>query len=371
MKEINKFWNVKTDGKESQIDLFGYVGGSKDGGDFFAPEGFNEKEFLEELRTIPNDNALKISINSFGGSVYTALSIYTLLKAHKGEITFRIDGAAMSAATIITSVPNAKVIMPKGSMMMIHKVSSWAMGNVDDFRKAADDMEKLEQNILDIYAEKTGKPVEEIKPYVDEETYFTATEAVEFGLADEVDEKATVENKAVGEIVMINGLEVNARFFERAPKGLIKADITQASAVVNPEEEEDETMDLEKLKAEHPDIVEAIRNEALNEGIAQGVNQERARIQAIEEIAVAGRYEEMVNAAKFDNAITAEQLAVNILKADKARAATMLKDRTADAEDLTDIPVVGNEGLVEKKSKEEEQQEKINHLSNVCKGGNE
>lgn len=365
MKEKNKFWNVKTDGNKSHIDLFGYVGGSKEGG-FFEPDGFNEKEFLDELRAIPQDNALEISINSFGGSVYTGLSIYTLLKAHKGEITFRVDGAAMSAATIITSVPNAKVVMPKGSMMMIHKVSSIAIGNVDDMRKAADDMEKLEQNILNIYAEKTGKTVDEIKPVVDAETYFTATEAVEFGLADEVDESAAVENKAVGEFVMLNGLEVSAKLFEHAPKGFFKADMPKASAVENPkspEVKEVKDMDLNTLKAEHPEIVEAIRNEALNEGIAQ----ERARIQAIEEIAVAG-HEDLVNAAKFENAITAEQLAVNILKADKARNAAALQNRAADAEDLAGITPDANEGIV--KAENNKEQALIDHLSNVCKGGN-
>lgn len=362
MNKMNKFWNVKTEGNESQIDLFGYVGGSKEGG-FFEPEGFNEKEFLEELRSIPKDNSLKISINSFGGSVFTALSIYTLLKAHKGEITFRVDGTAMSAATIITSVPNAKVIMPKGSMMMIHKVSSWAMGNVDDFRKAADDMEKLEQNILDIYAEKTGKTVDEIKPFVDEETYFTASEAVEFGLADEVDEKASVENKAFGDFVMINGLEVNASLFKHAPKGFFKADMPQASAVENPAGKEKKTMDLNTLKAEYPELVEEIRNEALNEGVAQ----ERSRIQAIEKIAVPG-YGKMVAEAKFDKAISAEALAVNILTVQKERNANRLNSRMEDAADLADIAPVSNTG-VEITTKESKEQELINHLSNVCKGG--
>ena len=359
----NKFWNVKTDGNKSHIDLFGCVGGSKEGG-FFAPEGFNEKEFLDELRAIPSDNALEISINSFGGSVYTALSIYTLLKAHKGAITFRVDGAAMSAATIITSVPNAKVIMPKGSMMMIHKVSSVAMGNVDDMRKAADDMEKLENNILDIYAEKTGKSVDEIKEYVDQETYFTAAEAVEFGLADEVDETLTVENKMVGDVVMVNGLEVNAKLFANAPKDFLRADTPQATAISNPENKEAEKMDLEKLKAEHPEIVDAIRVEALNEGIAQ----ERARIQAIEDIAVVG-HEDLVNSAKFENAMSAEQLAVAILKADKARGDKMLVNRAIDADELNNIHAEGNEGLspkAEEKQKDQAAEQEI--VKSVVKG---
>lgn len=356
METIKKFWNVKTDGNKSQIDLFGYVGGSKNG---MFSKGFNEQEFLDELRAIPNDNALDISINSFGGSVYTALSIYTLLKAHKGAITFRVDGAAMSAATIITSVPNAKVIMPKGSMMMIHKVSSIVIGNVDDMRKAADDMEKLENNVLDIYAEKTGKSVDEIKEYVDQETYFTAAEAVEFGLADEIDETLTIENKMVGDVVMVNGLEVSAQLFAHAPKGFLRADTPQATAISNPENKEAEKMDLEKLKAEHPDLVDAIRNE--------GVAQERARIQAIEDIAVAG-HEDLVNSAKFEKAMSAEQLAVAILKADKARGDKMLVNRADDAKELDDIHADGNEGLTAGAEANAAEQEFIENAKKAFQG---
>ena len=217
----NKFWNVKAEGKRAQLDLFGYVGGSKD--DPWG-KGFNESEFLADFRKIPSDSPLDISINSFGGAVYTGLSIYSLLKAHKGPITFRIDGAAMSAATIITSVPGAKVVMPRGSMMMIHKVSSVAIGTTDDMRKAADDMEKLEENLINIYVEKTGRTVDEIKEKVNAETYFTAEEAVEFGLADEIDETTEVKNTASGEFVMLNGLQADSRFFANAPKGFIHAE---------------------------------------------------------------------------------------------------------------------------------------------------
>lgn len=99
-------------------------------------------------------------------------------------------------------------------------------------------------------------------------------------------------------------------------------------------------MNLETLKAEHPDLVQAIRNEA----IVEGAEQERARIQAIEDIAVVG-HENLVNAAKFDGKTTAEALAVQILKADKARGAQMLKDRKNDAKALEGIEPEGNEGL--------------------------
>ena len=341
---MNKFWNVRAGGGKASLDLFGYVGGSKD--DPWG-RGFNESEFLDDFRKIPSDSALDISINSFGGAVYTGLSIYSLLKAHKGPITFRIDGAAMSDATIITSVPGAKVVMPRGAMMMIHKVSSVAIGTTDDMRKAADDMEKLEENLINIYVEKTGRTVDEIKEKVNAETFFTAEEAVEFGLADEIDETTEVKNTASGGFVMLNGLKADSRFFANAPKGFINAEQPKASAV----QKEVHKMNLETLKAEHPDLVQAIRNEA----IAEGAEQERARIQAIEDIAIVG-HEDLVNAAKFDGKTTAEALAVQILKADKARGAQMLTARMKDAKALEGIDPEGNEGLnpkAEEKAKQD------------------
>ena len=354
----NKFWNVVTQDKKSRLDLFGFVGGSKDDP---WDKGFNESEFLEDFRKIPSDSALEISINSFGGAVYTALSIYTLLKAHKGQITFRIDGAAMSAATIITSVPGAKVVMPKGAMMMIHKVSSVAFGTTDDMRKAANDMEKLEQNILDIYAEKTGKSIEEIKEKVDAETYFTAEEAVEFGLADEIDESKVVENKVIGDVVMIGGLEVSAKYFAHAPKGLIQADSPSETAI----KKEAPKMDLEKLKAEYPELVQAIRIEAMKEG----ADAERARIQAIEEIAVAG-HEDLVKAAKFDGVTTAESLAVQMWKAEKARNARMLDARQEDAKALAGLEDDGNEGVEPAVNDEKKAfQANVSHLQKICNFG--
>lgn len=330
---MNKFWNVKANGGKASLDLFGYVGGSKD--DPWG-KGFNESEFLADFRKIPSDSPLDISINSFGGAVYTGLSIYSLLKAHKGQITFRIDGAAMSAATIITSVPGAKVIMPRGSMMMIHKVSSVAIGTTDDMRKAADDMEKLEENLINIYVEKTGRTVDEIKEKVNAETFFTAEEAVEFGLADEIDETTEVKNTAFGGFVMLNGLKADSRFFANAPKGFIHAEQPQASAI----KKEVQKMNLEQLKAEHPDLVQAIRDEA----IAEGATNERARIQAIEDIAVVG-HEDLVKAAKFDGKTTAEALAVAIIKAEKAKVARLITARAEDAKALDGIEAEGNEGL--------------------------
>lgn len=344
--KMKQFWNIQTEGQSSHIDLFGFVGGSKEFND-----GFNETDFLNELRAIPETNDLTISINSFGGSVYTALSIYSLLKKHKGSISFRVDGVAMSAATIITSVPNARVIMPRGSMMMIHKVSVGIYGNADDLKKTVEDIEKLEQNVLEIYAEKTGKSVDAIRMLLDNETYFTAEEAVAFGLADEVDEQQEVRNRIDGEIIFINGLEVQAHYFDKVPKSFFKPGAKKKEVPL---------MNLETLKSDYPELFQAIRNEALAEGAAK----ERARIQSIEEIAMAG-HEQLVNAAKFDGITTAEMLAIQMVKAEKAKAITRLANLALDAKDLEGTHDAGNVGNVEEK--DDSQAQLMNHLTDVCK----
>ena len=349
--KMMQFWNIQTEGQTSHIDLFGFVGGSKEFND-----GFNETDFLNELRAIPPENALTISINSFGGSVYTALSIYSLLKNHKGQITFRIDGTAMSAATIITSVPNARVIMPRGAMMMIHKVSVGIYGNADDLKKTVEDIEKLEQNVLQIYAEKTGKSIDVIQALVNKETYFTAEEALEFGLVDEIDETTVIENRADGETVTINGLQIAAKIFEHAPKSFFQAAVTKPIEITK----EVELMNLETLKSDYPELFQAIRNEAMAEGAAK----ERARIQSIEEIAMTG-HEALVNAAKFDGITTAEMLAVQMVKAEKAKATMRLANIAEDAKALEDTHDKGNVGHIEEK--EDIQMSLANHLANICK----
>ncbi len=119
-------------------------------------------------------------------------------------------------------------------------------------------------------------------------------------------------------------------------------------------------MNLEQLKSDYPELFQAIRNEALSEGAAK----ERARIQSIEEIAMAG-HEALVNAAKFDGITTAEMLAVQMVKAEKAKATMRLANIAEDAKSLEDTHDKGNVGHIEEK--EDIQMSLANHLANICK----
>lgn len=103
-------------------------------------------------------------------------------------------------------------------------------------------------------------------------------------------------------------------------------------------------MDLLQLKTDYPDLFESIQIEARA--------LERERIREIEEIAMAG-HEALVNAAKFDGVTTAEMLAIQMIKAEKARSTQMLADRANDAKELEDTHEVGNVGNAKEKVDEE------------------
>ena len=330
---MSKFYQFTAADQDApaRLDLFGAVGRG------IFEQWFDESSFKDAMSVVRDDQPLNVYINSPGGNVRTGMAIYNMLSRHRGPVTITVAGMAASAATIITCAKNAKVVMPRGSMMLIHpprQATDWLTSS--ELKEAAENLEKVRISIRDIYAQKTGLDEKTLDKLMNAESYLTADEAVEYGFADEIDETQVVENYMVGDAVMVNGLKVSGQLFAHAPKGFINAELPKASAV----QKEVHKMNLETLKAEHPELVQAIRDEA----IAEGATNERARIQAIEDIAVAG-HEDMVMKAKFDGKTTAEALAVQILKADKARGAQMLKDRKKDAQALEGIEAEGNEGL--------------------------
>lgn len=335
--DFYKFTMAKDQNAPARLDLFGTIGGG------FFEEGFDDVSFAQAMSGIGEFQPLDIYVNSPGGSVFAAISIYNIIARHQGAVTIHVSGIAASAATIITSVPNGRVVMPLGSMMLVHPVrAAPGLSTAEELQEAGKNIEKVRESVIDIYEQKTGLDRKKLTGMMQKESMLTAGEAVELGFADEVDRNTVVENIISDGVCMINGLKVSASLFDAAPQGFIKREVK---------------MDLENLTKEYPELVEEIRAKAY----AQGADDERARILAIEDIATPG-HDELVNQAKNDATMNAEKLAVAILKADKARNVNMLQMRANDAAELAAIPQVSNEGLLpgeEKKAKEDAEEQKI------------
>jgi ATP-dependent Clp endopeptidase proteolytic subunit ClpP len=149
--------------------------------------GVDAKSFIEEIKNIPNDTSVLLRINSPGGSVIDGLAIYDAVNRLPQKVTSRIEGIAASMASVIALAAD-EVIMSENSLYMIHNVWGGEVGDSGDLRKAADLMDKMGDRLISIYMSKTGKSEEQIRAWMDEETWFNSAEAVDAGFVNSIEE---------------------------------------------------------------------------------------------------------------------------------------------------------------------------------------
>lgn len=169
---------AKAEDRTAEITIFDSIGATWDG------EGVTAKQFIADLKAISADK-ITLLVNSPGGSVFDGLAIYAALVETKAEITGKVMGVAASAASFILMACK-RIVMPENSFLMIHNPSSLAWGDSSTMRETADWLDKIGNQLVNIYATRTGKAVDQIKSWLDAETWFTAAEAKDNGFADEV-----------------------------------------------------------------------------------------------------------------------------------------------------------------------------------------
>ena len=128
---------------------------------------------------------IKLRINSFGGSVFAGMAILDAIRNLKSEVHTYIDGAAASAATII-SVAGKKRFIGKNSLMLIHQLSSASYGK---FSEMEDDMEnnrRIMKMIKDVYKQYTKVPMKQIDEILKHDLWFDSAKCLELGLVDQV-----------------------------------------------------------------------------------------------------------------------------------------------------------------------------------------
>ena len=354
------------------IRLYGSIGAPS----FFNSDTFDEHSFIEMMKGVDDNDDLNIFLNSDGGSVFSAMAIYQIIKRHKGQVNITVDGIAASAATIITSAPNAKVIMPTGSMLMIHNPSRHSgLANAKQLREFADALDKVGGSIASVYRAKTKLPESKINQMLSKDTYLSAEEAVQLGFADELSFDNPVQPKYSDYSMNFNGIILNFASVAEIKKNCYKDNneiknqegVNKMSEKENVKAEEGKqpveqapindsadtikfsaiTVDI--LKNKCPDLYKSIVDSAVKDGIMQ----ERNRIKAIEEMAIDGHEKETIK-AKFEDAISPEAYAIAMMKAEKANRQAYLAARNADASALQNAIVdSANTGLTNKHAEDE------------------
>lgn len=132
-----------------------------------------------------DDDDVQVNIASNGGDVFAASEIFTMLKSSSATVTVNIQGLAASAASVI-AMAGDKVNISPTAQIMIHQAAVTAGGNKDDLAHEATVLDGIDQSIALAYAQKTGMSEDELLNMMAQETWLTATDAVDKGFADEI-----------------------------------------------------------------------------------------------------------------------------------------------------------------------------------------
>lgn len=219
---MGKFWNfINRSEKESDLYIQGEIVGNSEAellkwfsNDFTAPNAF--KSELDSL----GGKDINVYIDSYGGDVFAAAAIYTMLKAYGGNVTVKISGIAASAASVIAMAGN-KVLMSAPAVMMIHNPSTYAEGDHNDMRRAEESLKAVKESIINAYQAKTGLTREKISTLMEKETFMDVNQAMELGFCDgkledsKLFDDAFIQNSINQRVVIYNSLKKRVNLAEQ------------------------------------------------------------------------------------------------------------------------------------------------------------
>lgn len=162
----------------AEMLLYGDIGKTWD------DDGITAKDVREALTGLPQSvDTVLLRINSVGGSVIEGLAMVDMLRNSRFRVITAIDGVAASIASAIAVSGNV-VEMAANARLMIHQAWGVVVGNKVDMRKVADQLETWDDQLVQLYVEKTGSESSVLRKAMEAETWFTAKEALALGYVD-------------------------------------------------------------------------------------------------------------------------------------------------------------------------------------------
>lgn len=183
---------------------------------------------------------IEVHINSKGGDLFEGMAILsTLLNYKGGNKVAVVDGICASAATLPLFAMNTVKAHPT-TMFCFHKSGTMAFGHATDLRKAADDLERIDSSVVELYMSKFKGSEEELHVLLDEDRLMTAQEALELGFIDEIiAEKEDEEPELKVTMSLLDAFKLSTERIEMAKKDKKKNPFTKDKD----KEDEDEDKD--------------------------------------------------------------------------------------------------------------------------------
>lgn len=300
-----KFWNFKNeaDAEEAELLLYGDISDVTWYGDEVTP-----KQFADDLAAC-GGKKLNIRINSPGGDVFAAQAIYNQLKRYSGDVAVTIDGMCASAATIIACA-GGTVTMPSNAVYMIHNPVSAYVGYIgaDDAEAIAKQLDTVKNTILAVYHDRVNGAVSDSKlsKLMDNETWMSASEALAYGFVDEIDEKAAIEDRLDGNMLIMNSVSIPLDKFRNTAKlrGILAKNVQNSA-----ESEEKQVKDadiLSKIKAVLGIEESAPKQEM--QAVDDAVKAERERVNALDALKNGSPYVDSIVETAKKNGQTADEI---------------------------------------------------------------
>lgn len=133
------------------------------------------------------DRRIQMYINSPGGVVYAGLGIYDTMQAINADVSTTAVGLTASFGTVLLAAGSAgmRMALPNATIHM-HQPLGGAQGQASDIVIQANEIVRLKELINNVFVKHTGKEYETIERDTDRDIYFSAEQAVDYGLIDSV-----------------------------------------------------------------------------------------------------------------------------------------------------------------------------------------
>jgi ATP-dependent Clp protease protease subunit len=144
---------------------------------------------LLHLEAEDPEKDIQMYINSPGGVVYSGMAIYDTMRFIKPDVATTVCGIAMSMGSLLLAggAHGKRSALPN-SRILIHQPHGGFQGQATDIQIHAKESLALRRRMEEIYAEHTGRPVEEISDALERDRFFTPEEALDYGMIDRITE---------------------------------------------------------------------------------------------------------------------------------------------------------------------------------------
>lgn len=184
------------EGKVGKISIVGPIGW-----DYW---GMSYKGFKKALDDLGDINLIEVEINSPGGIVTDGNAMVNALREHPATVhTYNLGEAASMGSVLLLA--GDRVFIPDNSMTFIHKPLTIAIGNAEDMRDTADNLDKFEKAIAAVYQKQFKGTAEELTDLLAQEAWWNADEIADKFNNVAVIETGEVQAAAHGEPVEILG----------------------------------------------------------------------------------------------------------------------------------------------------------------------